>query len=107
VPLAAVCFLSQSEADGIAPMGEGCAAGLLAQSAEQASVFMPYTSVADRRAKRVQRLDNACALSRSVPSYQLELSFTGAFWHLLEDVVSAGARGVSPAGANRTAAAGI
>jgi len=89
VPLAAVCFLGQSEADAITPMGAGNAAGLLAQSAEQAAVLMPYTSVEDRRAKRVQRLDNACALARSVPAYQLELSLRGAFWRLLEDEVLA------------------
>jgi hypothetical protein len=92
LPLAAVCFLRQNEADAIAQMGAGRAAGLLVQSAEQAATLMPYTSVVDRRAKRIQRLNNACALSRAVPSYQLELSLAGTFWRLLEDVLDVPAR---------------
>jgi SynChlorMet cassette protein ScmC len=88
VPLAGVCFLNQSAKNRLTVLRPGPAATLLVQSAEQAAMSMPYTSLKDRVAKRIERLDVACALAGSVPAYALDISRAGEFWRLLETVVA-------------------
>lgn len=87
VPLAALCFLRQSATDSLMPLGRGPTATLLVHSGEQAALRMPYASVEDRMAKRIERLDIACALAGSVPAYALDISLIGEFWRLLETII--------------------
>ena len=88
VPLLAIFFLEQGEADAVYTMGGGQAAVSVTQSALQA--YPPNwreLDVYERRAFRKKLFENACELVKSVPTYKLRVSLTGRFWDEIEAVL--------------------
>jgi SynChlorMet cassette protein ScmC len=95
IPLGGVFFLDPAAEERVEPVGVGQAVCLLAATAEQ---LWPGVSLGrgkvERRARRMQRFQNACTFAQSVRCYLLHLSLTGAFWHGIEQAI-AGDRPVS------------
>lgn len=88
VRLRGIFFLNRAEQDHAEVVGSGHAVALLIESAEQAWWGMtPHMSAEEKRASRLQRLDNICALARAVPTYILRFIATGAFWREIERVL--------------------
>lgn len=91
VPLKGIFFLARAGDDRVEPAGRAQAAGLLAESVRQASMFMVPDVVTDAdRAQHMERFDNICALVRVVPAHILHISLTGAFWLEIERTLEGG-----------------
>ncbi len=88
VPLKSIFFLVQAHAELVESVGEGQAACLLVESAEQAWWEL-YRSIREdeRRTFRVQRFTSICTMAQIVPTYLLHLSLTGSFWQEIEKVI--------------------
>jgi hypothetical protein len=85
VPLKGLFVLVQDEEERAEPVGAGRAATLLVEATEQVMAAMQRDMTVDqRRAIRLRRFDNICALAKAVPCYELHLSLTGAFWEEME-----------------------
>jgi SynChlorMet cassette protein ScmC len=88
VPLVGIFYLSRSQGIQIDPVGSGKAACMLAESAEQASLYIPHVTHEDHlREHLLERFDNACSLARSVPCYTLHLNLHDPFWHEIEQAI--------------------
>jgi SynChlorMet cassette protein ScmC len=94
LPLSAVFFLEQGEADEAVPLGQGQASALIAESAVQiCHFFLKDLGQEHKRRLSEKIIDNACALSRSVPAFRLRVSMNGQFWEKMEAAVrSAGSK---------------
>jgi len=89
VPLDAVFFIHQSEADELVPLGEGESAALISRSAGQVYEKFFWQVDGDTGGKTRKRLfTNACAFASSVRSYRLGVSLEGEFWKLIESVLA-------------------
>lgn len=91
VELAAIFFLEQSAEDSAIPMTQGKAAVRINQSANQ-SCFGRLRSFSEssRKQWRTVLFQNACDTARVVPSYTLNVTKTGRFWELLEEMTKDG-----------------
>lgn len=88
VPLRGIFFLEQTPEDRIEHVGDGHAATLLFELAEQlVSVLNHSLETRQQRTLRLLRFDNVCALAKAVPAHRLHLSLTGAFWEEIERVL--------------------
>jgi SynChlorMet cassette protein ScmC len=88
VPLKGILFLAQALANHVRPLGAGHAVTHLVQTSEQALLWPPSLSADRLRLRRSQIFDNVCALAKSIPCYQLDLSLTGEFWREIERVLA-------------------
>ena len=88
VPLKAICMLTQSEQDNIEVLERGRAVCMLTKIGEQAwRGLHPQYSKTKKIKLRLQRFNNICDLSKSIPSYLLHLSKEGAFWEKIESIL--------------------
>ena len=88
VPLKSVFFLAQAQEDQVELLDVAEFICLLVHSVEHVSFSMLRRLGEDeRRAIRLRRFDNICALAPAVPCYRLNLSRTGEFWHEIERVI--------------------
>lgn len=88
VPLGEIFFLTQSDEDQVAPLGNGQAVSLLLSSTRQASRLMARgLSPEETRTLHLEWFNNLCSLSRSVPPHILHISLTGPFWKEIEQVL--------------------
>lgn len=88
LPLSAIFFLEQADADEVIPVGEGEAAASMCQSAMQ--VCYRYWSDLDRKGSRTLKkglFKNACELARVIPAFKLRVSLEGRFWEKIESVL--------------------
>jgi SynChlorMet cassette protein ScmC len=88
LPLSAIFFLEQAEADEVVPMGLGEAAVYITQSAHQVyhTNWRKLTSE-DVRALRKEIFQNSCELAKAVDAFKLRLSLKGRFWEKIEAVL--------------------
>jgi SynChlorMet cassette protein ScmC len=88
VALKGIFLLEHAREERAAPLGRAEAICLLSECAEQVTLPVLHALAPDEaRAFRVQRFDNLCDLTGSVPSYRLRLSLTGRFWEEVERVL--------------------
>jgi hypothetical protein len=86
--LGAIFLLKQAPYDLVTPLSAARALGRLAQSTEEASMYMTASLKPDEaRALRLRRFEALSALAKDVPMYTLELSLTGAFWQAIEEAL--------------------
>lgn len=88
VPLSALFFLEQAEADEVTPVGQGQTAVLITQSAME--VYYPkWNNLDSERLRGVKKMlfENACELAKAVPAFRLRASLTGRFWEKIESVL--------------------
>jgi SynChlorMet cassette protein ScmC len=85
VPLKAIFQLTQNKKDFVEPLGQGKAACMLNESAEQAWMALlnniEYEQLA---AMSLQRFNNICKLVKTVPAHLLHISREGSFWEEIE-----------------------
>ena len=89
VPLAAVFFLEQGETDEVIPLGAGEAAVHISESANQ--VYQKYwrsSSPEEKRKSRQQIFDNACEITKRVPTFRLRATLHGRFWEEVENALA-------------------
>lgn len=88
VPLAAIFFLEQAEADEVVPIGQGQAAILAYRSVTQVCHrnWMNLNRE-EVRAYRKKIFDNTSKLARAVPAFKLRVSLKGRFWEEIERVL--------------------
>jgi len=96
VPLKGIFFLSRADEDRAEPVGTGQGVSLLVECAQQASQLMTRgLSKEEKRALQLERFNNLCALTRTIPSHLLHISLTGTFWLEMERMLL-GRKGVVP-----------
>jgi SynChlorMet cassette protein ScmC len=85
---AAIFFLEQSAEDRAVPMGRGEAAVRINQSANQ-SCFGRLRSlpVSSRKEWRKMLFQNSCDTAKVIPAYTLNLTKTGRFWEIIEEMI--------------------
>jgi len=85
VPVAAMFFLEQAEADEAVPVGQGEAAVLMSDSASQiCQRFWRRMDIKDERSFRVEIFHNACEMAKRIPAFRLRVSLHGRFWEEIE-----------------------
>ena len=81
VPLKGLFFLAQSREDRAERIGAGQAAGMLLETARQASSPLVNRNSNDNlTAMNLQLFNNACIMARSMRSFILNVSLNGQFW---------------------------
>ncbi|MBP8695261.1 MAG: SynChlorMet cassette protein ScmC [Syntrophobacterales bacterium] len=91
VPLEAIFFLDQSEADEATPAGRGEAAVACRRAAME--VFWsvgPFVLREDPMNIATRAFENAVDFSLALPAYRLRVSLTGRFWEKIEEVLEKG-----------------
>jgi SynChlorMet cassette protein ScmC len=97
VALKGIFFLARAGKDRVELVGHAQAAGLLAESVRQASMFMVPDGIIDRiRDLHLERFENICALARVVPVHLLHISLTGSFWLEIEQTLEASCQLTDP-----------
>ncbi len=88
VPISAVFFLEQAETDRVIPIGEGEASMLIKESSEQLfEKYLRHKPDTIIRGFRKNLFDNACYLTKRIPTYRLMVSLNGCFWEKIEQVL--------------------
>jgi len=88
VPLKAFFFLEQAEKDEAIPIGHGQAAILINQSAIAIYRKSLENLVPEEKMVLKKKIfDNACELSKAIPSFVLRFSLAGQFWDEMEKVL--------------------
>ncbi len=88
VPVSAIFFLEQSATDELEPLGEGTAAVLMTESAAQIyEKFLRNMGKNDQQSFRKVLFNNACKMSKQIPSYRLHVSLHGRFWEKMEEAL--------------------
>jgi SynChlorMet cassette protein ScmC len=91
VALSALFYLRQSKKDEVLSLTHSKAAFRLFHSSRQATIGLHYSmSREEIRYQEMMAFDNACRISRELPSYLLEVSLTGRFWEKIEEVLESG-----------------
>ncbi len=81
VPLKGLFFLARALEDRAERIGAGQAAGMLLETAQQASGRLDYRiSNEDLKAMNLQSFNNACIMAKSMKSFILNVSLNGQFW---------------------------
>ncbi len=91
MPLEAIFFLDQSEADEATPAGRGEAAVACRRAAME--VFWsvgPFVLREDPMNIATRAFENAVDFSLALPAYRLRVSLTGRFWEKIEEVLEKG-----------------
>ena len=86
IPLKAVYLLSRNDKDYVEPVGEGQAACMLNESADQAWLALAndFEDDEQRKAMNIQRFNNICEMVKKVPVHLLHISRNGSFWEKIE-----------------------
>jgi len=86
IPLKAVYLLRQNENDNVKSVGEGQAACMLNETADQAWLALAndFEDDEQRKSKNIQRFNNICELVKKVPVHLLHISRNGSFWEKIE-----------------------
>jgi len=88
LPARAIFFLEQSHIDEVIPLNTMDAAGLLCSSALQVcNRYINHLSTDQRRRLRLTIFENACTISKELPSFILRVSRDGRFWLRMEEVI--------------------
>jgi SynChlorMet cassette protein ScmC len=89
IPLKAVFFLEQAPEDSLEVVSQGQAAVYMNDSASQVCrrSWRKLDPEIERGYKR-RVFQNACELSKSVPSFLLKVSLTGRFWEKMEEALN-------------------
>jgi SynChlorMet cassette protein ScmC len=88
VPLSAIFFLEQADADTALPLGQGEAAVRIFRSAMQVwdgRCF--HLDEEQKEALRRRCFENACEFAKAVPAFILRVSLFGRFWEEMENVL--------------------
>jgi SynChlorMet cassette protein ScmC len=95
-PLRAILFLSRSESAPLAPVGQGQAACLLTELAEQVCPLQGRAFVnMQSGSSRLRLFDNSCALVRTVPCFSLGTTREGCFWEDIDRALKWGQSGAA------------
>ena len=87
LPISAIFFLEQAEADEAIRIGQGQAAIRINSAATQVSYrYWRNLSLEEKRKEKNELFENACKLARAIPSYILRVSLTGRFWEQIARV---------------------
>jgi len=85
VPIKGLFFLAQAPEDKADRIGAGQAAGMLLETAKQASGRLDDKSCnEDLLAMNLQLFNNACIMAKSVMSFTLNVSLNGQFWNEMD-----------------------
>ncbi len=87
VPLKAIFLLEQATQDAVRPSSQAEALLSLLELARQASRYLwrhGSTNLAALVPYQQQRFENTCGLLGAIPSYLLDVTLTGQFWHEME-----------------------
>lgn len=85
VPLKGIFFLAQESEDRAERIGAGQTAGMLLETARQASSRLDdVRSNEDLAAMNLRSFNNACILAKSVKSFILNVSLDGQFWNEMD-----------------------
>jgi SynChlorMet cassette protein ScmC len=88
VPLHAIFFLEQADADGVRPVGIGEAtAGITGAANQMMRTFYRRMETDRSRTLRRQVFENACNMAGNIPAYQLRATLDGRFWEEIEAVL--------------------
>ena len=88
VPLAAIFFLEQADADEVLPLGQGEAAVRVLQSAMEIwTGECIHLNTKENKALRKTCFENACEIALAIPAYLLHVSLFGSFWEEMEKVL--------------------
>jgi SynChlorMet cassette protein ScmC len=89
VPLKTIFLLTQEEEDNVKPLGQGHAACMLNETAEQAWWVLSYVleDMQIRQNMNLQSFNNICELLNKIPVHQLSLSKKGPFWKKMEMIL--------------------
>lgn len=88
VPLKAIFLLHQNEKDHIEPIGKGQAVCMLNETSEQ--IWWMLANGFDdqkRQLLNLQRFNNICQLTKTIPGYILHISKNGSFWQEIDRVL--------------------
>lgn len=89
VPLSAIFFLEQAEADEVVPVTEGQAAILINESANQVCrKFSRNLKGEDKRMLTQQIFNNACEMAKKIPAFILRAGLHGKFWEDMEEAIT-------------------
>jgi SynChlorMet cassette protein ScmC len=86
VELKGICFLKQADHDDLKPMSGGECASNLHGSARVLFSFA-WGERCLSREHNTAMFDNVCALAKALPAYKMDVSLTGEFWLLLEQLL--------------------
>lgn len=85
VPLSAIFFLEQSDTDEVIPVGLGEAAILISESAIQVCrKFWRRSDKVDERKYKQELFNNACEITKLIPTFHLHATLHGRFWEEIE-----------------------
>ncbi len=88
IPLSAIFFLEQAEADEVVLVGQGEAAALMNQSGMQVCHrFWNNLDYEELSTRKKKLFENACELAKAVPAFKLRVSLQGRFWEEMERVL--------------------
>jgi SynChlorMet cassette protein ScmC len=88
VPLSAIFFLEQSEADKVIPVHMAQSTVLINESAKQVcQKFWRRLDGEEKRKLTEQVFNNACEMAKTIPAYILRVSLSGRFWEEIEKVL--------------------
>jgi SynChlorMet cassette protein ScmC len=94
VPMKAVFFLEQAEADEVIPVGNGQAAMFIYQFATQVcQKFWGKMDKEQRRGQRKHLFNNASEMAKAIPAYRLRATLDGRFWEEIEKQLNHGQPG--------------
>lgn len=89
VPLEGLFFLIKSERDAVEALGQGDAAVLIYKSAWQIlRERSPILDAENLRQRKRETFENACRMSKSIPSFLLSASLDGMFWKNIENALN-------------------
>jgi SynChlorMet cassette protein ScmC len=80
-------FLEQAQEDSVEAIGKGDAAMRIYNSSMQICTPMFRMVGADALPLKQQVFNNACDMSKSIPSYILKVKLTGRFWEEMDRVL--------------------
>jgi SynChlorMet cassette protein ScmC len=85
VQLKSIFFLEQSQTDEAIPMGKGQSAMLIGKfSAPILSQTLRSMPNQESAKSKMQIIDNAINIARSIPAFKLKISLDGNFWEVIE-----------------------
>jgi SynChlorMet cassette protein ScmC len=88
IPLSAIFFLEQSKNDEVISIGQGQAALLINQMANQVCYRNWKSLDLEKQALfRKELFSNSCELAKKIPAFILRVSLSGQFWEEIESVL--------------------
>lgn len=89
VPLVAIFLLQQAEADGVTPMDQAEAATAIIRSVKQIRIRSHLSIYPDLDTERngklkMELVDNACRIAKTIPVFTLKVSLAGHFWEEID-----------------------